>query len=112
MNKEHSPLPWKITASYPNELLIWNSEGNYIAGAEYPEMRKANAAFAEKAVNNHDKLVEASKELVRLLNLDSSEMEIEFNLGTMPIKSPYYHWCDARDRAVENLDKAIAEAEK
>lgn len=60
----HTPTPWRVE-EWPDDIM--DSEGMAVATTDTSgisrvlpeEVRAANAAFIVRAVNNHDKLVEA-----------------------------------------------------
>ncbi|MEE8382190.1 MAG: hypothetical protein V3R78_10010 [Thermodesulfobacteriota bacterium] len=66
----HSKLPWEVITTIMG-ISIRRMDGYKvaveIAGATETE-RKANAEFICKAVNNHDRLLEASKEALKVFD--------------------------------------------
>ena len=70
MSKQHTPTPW-IADDFPKEILIRAEDGSFIMAMRkslYPSEKIANANIIVKAVNNHDKLVEALESIVITIN--------------------------------------------
>ena len=86
MSDEHSPVPWADDTGFINDAngtTICTVDGSaWIGGITTTyETDKANAEFLVKAVNNHDKLVEALERII--FGYDDgeqciSDLDIEF----------------------------------
>jgi hypothetical protein len=95
---KHTPTPYHVY-SYQGQLgetAVVNDKGLIICSARSYE----NAAFIVKAVNNHEKLIEALE--VAIQQIESSK---EFNA---PIKQSF----DVKNLVANNLKKALSKAKE
>lgn len=69
---EHTPLPWQIKRGATMGVIV-NQDGEQVAAAlsdavKSSDERDANAELIVRAVNNHDALVKALRDLVAACN--------------------------------------------
>ncbi len=76
----HTPIPWKIDKRGA-DVDIMNDEGITVAMFGAGEGADEDAKFAVQAVNSHDALVEALKELDDLAELVARGREHPFKLA-------------------------------
>ncbi len=76
-NQKHTPTPWNISQEHYHHFnTIKDKKGNHIANCSGSghslEEAQANAFFIVKAVNSHEKLVEALSSILEIGKRDMS----------------------------------------
>lgn len=66
------PKPWKVTRADGGGVWVKDDEGNHIPGLGV-KLEPTTALEIVAAVNSREKLVEAAKELIRVVDSDSVE---------------------------------------
>jgi hypothetical protein len=127
---EHTPTPWKIGDRKPY-IEVWGpmrmNSSPILASMEH-EPRDANAAFIVKAVNNHEALIKALKNVQVLISeaamtgfnwkdgdwaerLFASQQETSAILRAV-VSGPQLEFCDVSSDAETDWERTVAEARK